>query len=200
MTFKFPSIDHHTLRMSFLSRVMLNVWNLQKYAWCDFAPNIVVFTVLIMMYINDVLLGWGKCTGDNSYDQSAQDFLADFLIRFWGCWSNPSWKQWLGHVAIPSSVGLVLSSCHPFLGAQQHVANLYRAKRQPRRCLKENHVLTLHRIAFSVSVYSQWFSRRACRGFVRNKSHSKKKVSFLGGTLQPARANPCKPTVKELGP
>ena len=95
-----------------------------------FCPNNCSFHWVLI----NVSLGWGKCTGDNSYDQLAQDFLADFLIWVWGCFSKPLWKQWLGRVAIPSSVGLVLSSCHPFLGAQQHVANLYRAKTRNMYC------------------------------------------------------------------
>ena len=110
MTFRFPSSDHHTLRMSFLSRVMLNVWNLQNIHMMCFCTKNCSFHSYSDVY--NVSLGWGKCTGDNSYDQLAQDFLAGSIIRFWGCFSKPSWKQWLGRVAIPSSVGLVLSSCH----------------------------------------------------------------------------------------
>ena len=147
----------------------------------------------------NVSLGWGKCTGDNSYDQLAQDFLADFLIWVWGCFSKPLWKQWLGRVAIPSSVGLVLSSCHPFLGAQvaqeqslsNSFLNLYprkkhvHPKRQPRRCLKEKHVLTLHRITFSV------------RCIPNDSPKGVAGCPFLAALLNLGQTPP---TVKELGP
>ena len=64
MTFRFPSIDHHTLRMSFLSGVMLNVWNLQNIHMMWFRTKNCSFHCSYDVY--NVSLGWGKCTGDNS--------------------------------------------------------------------------------------------------------------------------------------
>ena len=188
MTFRFPSSDHHTLRMSFLSRVMLNVWNLQNIHMMWFRTKNCSFHCSYDVY--NVSLGWGKCTGDNSYDQLAQDFLADFLIWVWGCFSKPSWKQWLGRVAIPSSVALVLSYVILSSGVKwpRHIP-----KQQLPKSLPKNETCTSKKTTtpmferkarsntssdcFFSEVYSQWFSQRGCR------------VSFLGGTLQPW-ANP----------
>ena len=138
-----------------------------------------------------VSLGWGKCTRYNRYDKLAQDFLADFLIRFMGMFQQTIVKAMTG----PRSNSFFCRSCSFFMSSFPWGSSGpgIIPKQQLPKSLPKNETSTSKKTTtpmferkarsntssdcFFSEVYSQWFSQRGCR------------VSFLGGTLQPG-ANP----------